>query len=267
MEDQSNVTDIELLRTDPQALILRHQQTIRIIVKRFIASDMFQASEFNDLVQHVNTRLLEKLPRIRAQYNGLSLFRTYISSIIRHECLDLYAARKSDPGVERLLTDPPNPESTHPDTQLLIEHDVKVFRAIIRQFHDEMPKLLLCLKIVYRIPVERQDLLAWWPGCLEPELTASVGAINEGQKLMPARDRFAVLRPIANKADNSNSTADSVRHWTDDRMRIILKLLNGSPPTSAHTPETLGILIEDYFTPFLLGRQYIPGETNKNDTD
>ncbi len=266
MEDHANDVDIALLKDDPSALILRHQVTIRIIVKRFIESGMFQPSEFDDVVQHVNAKLLEKLPRIRAQYNGLSLFRTYISSIIRHECLDLHASRESDIHTERLLADPPNPESANPDNRLLIEHDVKVFRAIIRQFHDEMPKLLVCLKLVYRIPIEPKDILAWWPGCPEPDRSAFLNAISEGGKSLPARERFALLRPIANGADNSHSSADSVRHWTDDRIHVILRLLNGSPPTSSHTPETLGILLEDFFTPFLLHRQYIPGETDNNDT-
>ncbi len=254
MHDQRNDLDIALLQSDPHELILRYQETIGIIVKSYIRSGMFRATEFPDIVQQLNTELLEKIPRIRRQYNGTSLFRTYLSNIIRHSCLNLHKKRQSQP----VFIDTEGPyitlESDGIVDKLLIEHDVLTLRAIIEQFHSERFKLLLCLKLMYRIPINRQDVVKWWPACPERDLTTLVAATASEAGKLTDRHVFELLRPMSNKAEMNTSSADSIRRWTDERILTILGLLNGSPPASAHTRETLGILLEDFFTPFLLNR-------------
>jgi DNA-directed RNA polymerase specialized sigma24 family protein len=254
MEDQRNSLDIALLESDPHELILRYQETIGIIVKSYIRSGMFHSGEFNDIVQQINRELLEKLARIRRQYNGTSLFRTYLSNIIRHSCLDLHKKRLSEPAFLDVELSRIPLESDSIEAKLLIEHDILTFRAIIEQFHSEKFKLLLCLKLMYGIPIHRQDVLQWWPACPEKDLMALVVATDEGVKKQTYGRAFERLRPISNKAEKNSSPADSIRRWTDERILKILDLLNGSPPTSAHNRETLGILLEDFFAPFLLKR-------------
>jgi len=254
MNDLRNSVDIDLLRTDPHKLILRYQETIGIIVKAYIRSGMFRAAEFEDIVQHVNKDLLEKLPRIRRQYNGMSLFRTYLSNIIRHSCLSLNAKRQSEPVILDLERSYISPDSEVPERQLLIEHDILVLRAIIEQFHTERFKLLLCLKLFYRIPITRSDLLQWWPECPGSEIDTLVSATATEDRKLTDQEAFALFQPLVNMADKTSSSADSIRRWADQRVLRILDLLNGSPPTSAHNRETLGILMEDFFAPFLLKR-------------
>jgi RNA polymerase sigma factor (sigma-70 family) len=252
MEDQRNSLDIALLESDPHELILRYQETVGIIVRSYIRSGMFHSGEFNDIVQQINKELLEKLPKIRQQYNGTSLFRTYLSNIIRHSCLDLHKKRQSEPVFLDIELSHIPVESDSIDTKLLIEHDILAFRAIIEQFYSERFKLLLCLKLMYGIPIHRQDVIQWWPACPEKDLMALVAATAGGVKKRTYGQAFELLRPISNKAEKNSSPADSLRRWTDERVLKILDLLNGSPPTSAHNRETLGILLEDFFAPFLL---------------
>jgi hypothetical protein len=215
---------------------------------------MFHPSEFDDIVQHLNKEILEKFNRIREQYNGISLFRTYFSNIVRHACLNLHTKRQSEPafldfdGTANIM----EPESA--ESKLLIEHDILVFRAIMGQFHSERAKLLLCLKLMYRLPVAKRDVVHWWPNCPETDIIPLLSAIGVGGTGLTHKDVFALLQPLVNKAEMNHTSADSIRHWVDARITLILRLLNGSPPTSAHNRETLGILFEDYCAPFLLSR-------------
>jgi hypothetical protein len=252
MEDFSNSIDLGLLQNDPKRLIIRYQTTIRIIVQCYVRSGMFHPSEVDDTIQQINSEILGKLTRIREQYNGSTLFRTYLSNIVRHACLSLHTKRQSEPMFLRLDSCAPPLESKQADRRLLIEHDIRVFRAILDQFHREKFKLMLCLKLIYRIPINRQDVLNWWPACPPNDLNALLRALDGKDEDMTDKQVFSILQPLVNKAETSSGSADSIRRWVDERITKILKLLNDSPPTSAHTRETLGILLDDYFTPFLL---------------
>jgi hypothetical protein len=131
---------------------------------------------------------------------------------------------------------------------------MRVFRAILEQFHSEKPKLLLCLKLMYRMPITRLDVVNWWPNCLENDINALLNYVREEEETLTHKDVFVLLQPLMNRAEMKNTSADSTRHWVDMQIQLILRLLNGSPPTSAHNRETLGILLEDYCAPFLLFR-------------
>jgi RNA polymerase sigma factor (sigma-70 family) len=253
MEDSANSADIALLRTDPHELLVRYQPIIRLIVRSYVRTRMFLPSEFDDIVQHLNKELLEKLPRIREQYNGMSLFRTYFANIVRHACLSLHTKRRSRPSFLELERTAELMEPGSPENKLLIEHDIHVFHAIMEQFHSEKAKLLLCLKLMYRIPIARLDIMNWWPGCPERDIDAFLVAVSqEGGEAVTHKDVFSLFQPLVNGAETNHTTADSIRHWADVRITLILHLLNGNPPNSAHNRETLGILFEDYCAPFLL---------------
>ncbi len=80
MSSNGNQQDVKLLREQPRELIIKYQDIIHIIVKKYIASNMFLASEYEDIVQTVNEDLLSKSERIREQYNGMALLRTVLFS-------------------------------------------------------------------------------------------------------------------------------------------------------------------------------------------
>jgi RNA polymerase sigma factor (sigma-70 family) len=248
MEDSRNATDISLLRTDPKGLLLRHQETIRIIVKIYIESGMFSPNDFEDLVQQVNVRLWEKMPVIQANFDGSCLFRTYLSQVIRNACLNLRDKDTRQPQFYRLEGTAIAPhEDAH--RRLLIEHDVRVLMAILDQFNTQRPKLLLCLKLYYRIPIGRQDILDWWPQCPQKQIEnflsifgAFFGDISEGEL-------YERIQPLFAEMERRSAPSDSLRRWVDDKINQIIRLLNGSPPDAAYDRKTLGILLEYAVSP------------------
>jgi RNA polymerase sigma factor (sigma-70 family) len=250
-----NEVDRELLRIDPQGLVLKYQDMIRIIVHKYISSGMFDHQSFDDIVQSVNATLLKRIRRAQVQYNGSTLVRTYVSSIIRNICLQLHQDQKRELPTERFEeSDFPRPNLI--EEKLAISHSIAVFRAILQQFdhHAKLPRLLLCLKLWYRIPLESIDVLRWYPQCSETDLRCLLESFGSRYDHLPNKEVFRVFTQFANKAHQKENSDDAIRRWTQSKVQQILELLNGSPPTASFDEESLRVLVEDYFSPYLLNR-------------
>ncbi len=254
MDDHRNAVDLELLRSDHRALLVRYRETIGIIVRTFVRSGMFHPSEADDVIQQISTELLEKLPRISEQFNGTTLVRTYLSSIIRHSCLNMHKKRQSAPPFVDIEIAAPPIAPNNPDGRLALERSIHTLDVILTQYHAERPKLTVCLKTMYRIPLTREDVCTWWPACPEPDVAALVAATQEPDRNLTDKEAFALIHPWVTRAEQSTSSHDSIRRWTDERISQIILLLNGKPPTATHTKETLGLLFEEFTAPFLLRR-------------
>ncbi|MGB5874391.1 MAG: sigma-70 family RNA polymerase sigma factor [Bacteroidota bacterium] len=244
---------MSLLRADPHGLVVRHQNTIHMIVRKYIGSGMFTREEFEDVVQAVNEALLGKLPRIQAQYNGSTLVRTYLSSIIRNICLKIRQKSMREPRTDR-LDGSLAADSVNIQEKYVIEHDILMLRAILQQYDLQLPKLLLCLKLRFRIPLTRDDVVRYSPGCSEEEYSEIMGAFSGDYQTMTDKKIYAVVTPFMNRTEGRVVSHDAVRKWIHARLQEIVELLNGSPPTSSYDEESLKLLVEDYFFPFLLER-------------
>ncbi len=249
---RDNQADLDLFYRDPHAFLLRYQETLQIIVKIYIHCGMFRAREIEDILQTLNEELLRRLPTIRARFNGSTLLRTYLSAVVRNLCLDLYRAGRRDPKPVPLDETIPlsNPDVAR---RYDIEHARRVFRAVLKQFDYklELPKLLFCLKLRYRIPIERTDVLTWYPNCGRSDLTSILKTFTGNYETLTDKEISELITPLLNRADGKSNKPDAIRKWTKERIGNILDLLNGSPPTGSFEEETLEILVQDFFSPFL----------------
>lgn len=248
-----NQKDIELLQHDPQGLLLRYQATLHIIVRSYVRSGMFRAQDTDDIIQTLNEELLRRLPAIRAQYNGSSLLKTYLSAIVRHLCINIYHEGSSQP-EEVPLEDHTGAQNPQVTIRYDIEHTRKVFRAVLKQFDYklELPRLLFLLKLRYRLPIEKEDILKCYPNCSQTDLNGLLKILGRDFEAMQDREIFELITPVLNKADGRANSPEAIRKWTKGRVDSIIELLNGSPPTAAFDEETIKILVEDFFSPFLL---------------
>ena len=250
MPPSENEKEIRLLKSDFGRLILRYQETIRIIVGKYVTSGMFRQSETEDIIQTVNDLLLERRPQIRSQYTESTLLRTYLSSIIRNICLKEFHARRRAP-----RNIPLDEEGLgRPDSAFdrpLIREEVARFRKILGMYHGELPKLLICLKLYFHLPVSRQDVLAWYPGCGKRGLEFMLKAFGGNYDELTEARVFRLFTNVINKAEKKRNRPHAIQKWTNRRINEILELLNGDSPASAHDRETLKILLEDYARPFL----------------
>ena len=249
---RDNQADLDLFHRDPHGFLLRYQETLQIIVKIYVQCGMFRAQDLDDILQTLNEELLLRLPTIRARFNGSTVLRTYLSAVVRNLCIDLYHAGKREPKVVPLDETIPLPH-TDVTGRYDIEHARRVFRAVLKQFDYklELPRLLFCLKLRYRIPIERMDVLKWYPACRRKDLTSILKTFARNYEALTDKEISELITPLLNQADGRSNTPEAIRRWTKERIGNILDLLNGSPPTASFNEETLEILVEDFFSPFL----------------
>ena len=247
-KDDANIAELQDLREDPRKFFLKYQTAIRVIVKRFIATELFDPSEFEDTVQHLSGFLWERIPTIRAQYNGTSLLRTYVSDILRHECLRIYRDSGRRPKTVRLnslgsVSEVETERGTH------IREYVDMLGVALSLYGDGKPKIILCLKAFYKIPLDRPEILAYWPKCprklLETTITRLGGEYFERRET----EVFDFLHPLIAKRERLGSTPQSLRRWTAEQIVQITRLLNGNPPTANIDRISLGTLFEYYAAP------------------
>jgi DNA-directed RNA polymerase specialized sigma24 family protein len=245
-----NEEDIQLLRTDFGRLIAKYQGIVRIIVDKYVASGLLRQSETEDIVQAVNDSMLQRMPQIRSQYIGSTLLRTYLSSIIRNVCLKEFHARR------RIPHDIPLDEANigRPDRLLdraLIREEIARFRKILGVYHGELPKLLICLKLHFRLPITKQDLLDWYPRCGKRDLEFLLESFGGNYEGLLESEVFRLFTHVMNRAERKRNRAHAVQRWTNKRVNEVLELLNGDSPARAHNRETLKILFENFVCPFL----------------
>jgi hypothetical protein len=110
----------------------------------------------------------------------------------------------------------------------------------------------MCLKLRYHIALEREDILHWYPGCSPVLISQLIAHFGVNPVQLTEKDTYAFVAPIFNAAEKKNNTPDALRKWTASKILGILDLLNSSIPHAAFDEGSLRILVEDYFSPFLL---------------
>jgi hypothetical protein len=243
--------DFLILQTDPKGLVLAYQNMVEIIVRKYVRSGMFSDESYSDVVQTVNTELLERIHGVQANYNGSTLVRTYVSAVIRNICLKLRSK-----GMYGRPGDPPVTEKLFPPVDMVDRYSVgqarRAYRAIMQQYGRVLPKLTICLKLRYHISLEQKEILRWYPECSPVLVSQLMGHFGAHPIHVTDKDTYAFVTPIFNAAEHKNNTPEALRKWTASKILEILNLLNAGIPHATFDEESLRILVEDYFSPFLL---------------
>ncbi len=247
MSYNGNQQDVKLLREEPRELIIKYQDLIQIIVKKYIASKMFHSSDYEDVVQAVNEDLLGKLEKIREQYNGIALLKTYFSAIVRNSCLKIYDKRKKDIRVFPLGDEDPIVEETATQN-LAIEYDLERLKRIFKYYHKKKEKVILCVKLYFRLRVNKGDVIACFPDCSEEDVLAFLGHFGTHYEEMDSKEVYRIVTLLLNNYEGKSNTVDAVRNWSEVRIREIIQLLNGKRRESSYDKESLRILTEKYFS-------------------
>lgn len=241
-----NDQDLFLLKNRPKELVAKHQGTIRIILKKYIATGLFAPADFDDMLQTVSESLLAKLSTIQQQFNGSSLVKTYLSTIIRNICLVEHRKNARQHNLQTIDDQVPAPPVDFSDTDL-IEYEVKKFKAILTQHYRLKGKLVLCIKLVFRIPITQETIDDWYPNCEEDDRRLLLDTFGSDYIRKPDYDVFRIITPIMNKQERRSNSEDAVRRWTQSKIEEIIEILNGHPPHSTYTKESLRLLAERAF--------------------
>ena len=241
-----NDKEIELLKLDPSVLIVKYQDIIKIIVSKFISSGSINLSDKDEFIQIINERLLMSSERIKNQYKGISLLKTYFSTIIKNICIEELNKRKryNFSELETLNYANLSENTINEDTYLNNEFDR--LSKILDMYNIKISKLVLCLKIIYRLPLTVTDFTKY---CIKLKADIINNLIDEVNptKIIPEFELFQILTPYINKCDNQVNQPDALRRWVKRKIDEIIDLMNGNPPRANYDKETIQILIEKYY--------------------
>ncbi len=240
-----NKVEIHLLQNNPDKLLLKYQQTIRIIVRLQVKRGLIRRADQEDLIQEINRKLIERLPRIQKQYNGSCQLRTYLSVIIRNMCLE--ELRKNEAVYE--------PEPAPYQSQLLeedidpflIDQEYERFERVLMTFGKESARLGLIMKYMSGVGVTANELLDF-PVKIRHQTKHELcqvlnTAIDDQRKI-----KFTKLTIAITRLERKHIPPDSLRKWYSARLTICLRLMNGNPPRCAYTAESLELLIERHYS-------------------
>lgn len=238
---QGNDIDISLLQDDPEKLLIRYQPIIRIIVRNLAFQGCLSKRNINDLVQEVNSKLIERLPKICQSYNYKSQFKTYFSVVVRNLCLE--EIRKV-----RLVEEPQAEVYEQSTTgsltdQMVINQEYERLQRALRMFGKECASLRIVLRSFADLPVTPEDFNGFVPEVdaeTRDRLTLQLNETLQKQK----QEKLEVLSLILNQVEPKARTADALRKWASSRLDELVNLMNGNPPRSAYTIDILYILLE-----------------------
>ena len=252
MPSNNNVLDISVLRSNPAEFLLRCQRIIHICVKQYIASGMFDPEDEQDMIQTINERLIVKLPVIEAQYSGIAQMNTYMNAIIQHICIKINRESNKDAGTAPLHTAMSH-LSNDPTNDVFIHEELQRFHSILQLFYGKKYKILFFVRLYLGIQMkgmEIRDIIR--DITVEERKMVSEKIINNYHQVsVPAR--FEIITELVNKyrtynyGKNKKISDVALLRWTQRKTSLMIRLLNGNPPTRFYTEETLKLLIEEYY--------------------
>lgn len=238
---QNNDTDIRLLSEDPDKLLVRYQPIIRIIVKKLAYQGYLPRRDINDLIQDVNRKLIERLPRIRDRYNYKSRFKTYFSVVIRNLCLEEFRKVRLVAEPQPEIYEQTAAEST--TDNLLIREEYERLQRAIRLFGRESDAIWIVLRCFADLPVTAASFTGFEIDPGEEFRIQLAEQVNDTIQLQK-REKMEVLSTVFSRIEKKRRSPDALRKWSSSRLEEIVVLMNGKPPKSAYTIEILYVLIE-----------------------
>ncbi|MBT7094235.1 MAG: sigma-70 family RNA polymerase sigma factor [Bacteroidetes bacterium] len=237
-----NQVEIRLLKNSPGKLLVKYQRMIRIIVRVYIQRGMISQRDQQDMIQEINRKLIERLPKIQKQYNGSSQLRTYFSVIVRNMCLE--ELRKPF-----MLSEPDQPPyesnqlSEEPVDLFLVRQEYERLQRVLQTFGKYYPRLCLIMKCFANVNIGDKDL-SKFPVVLSSELRFQILDQLESSIDEQRKDQYQILSDIIDKLEGRRIPPESLRKWYASRQEECLRLLNGKPPKSSYGAETLIFLVE-----------------------
>jgi len=244
-------SDIFLLYHKPHTLVEKHQETIEIIVNKFIRSGLFSIHERDDVIQTINVQLLDnKIQKVQQHFDKSTKVVTYLSRVIQNLCLEIH--RKKSRGItidENQDLDALQSDSSEREylSDMVIRSELHRLHATLVLYHTKQPKLELCLKLYYRLPLQRGDILGLKESVDDAVVDAFLNEFRDQYEDLDDKEVYKKVTPHFNVIENKQNTPDALRKWTNGKIKEIIHLLNSPPANAKYDKETLRILLSKYY--------------------
>ncbi|TVQ67429.1 MAG: sigma-70 family RNA polymerase sigma factor [Balneolaceae bacterium] len=245
----------ELLFRDASAYLEKNQRVIRAIVLKYSGSGLFAGGEVDDVIQHINERMLTGiLNKMRSQYKPMCRLMPYFSKIVSNLCLE-YAKKDLKRNVHEKKMDFSRSHFATGETmseEVAMREIFEQLEILLNLYGSRRSRIELLFKISLRIGITEGDVLRCYPHCSKQLLNRFLLYFNDPDehRMAPHSDMYGQLIPLINELEGTNRSADALRKSVDIKLDEIAEILNISPINAALNRETVKILLENYYSEF-----------------
>ena len=249
---QDDQLDVLLLKNSPYDLLLKYQPLFEMISRKYALAGYFPLEDCMEMVQIVNERFCLHIGKITRQFSGQVLVKTYLSAICRNVIKEyIRSLRRRDELLRcHMVCEPEYQVPVY--ARLIMIDEFSRFDKILMLMGLKRYKLLLMMKLLYRIRVDRTDLEAYRKDAMDYISDEIINQFNTNPRLKD-KDVYAMIFPLFATGEGKVSHPDTLRKWFNYKSSEIIRLLNGNPPRAAYCFDTLQILVERYFTEISAG--------------
>ena len=90
---------------------------------------------------------------------------------------------------------------------LAIEYDLERLKRIFKYYHKKRDKVILCVKLYFRLKVNKEDVMACFPVCAEEDTLTFLGHFGTHYEKIDSKDVYKIVTPLLNKDQGKNNTA------------------------------------------------------------
>jgi len=242
---QDDAEDMRMFRESPFDLLLKYQPVFELIARRFACNGYYPFGHCEEIVQHVNERFFSRIEKIREQFDGRVLVRTYFSAICRKIIQEyIRCSGRRDELLADYVAEVSEPITGYSLDYVIVEEFRRLDR-VMTLFGSKRNKLWLLMKLLYRIRVEFSDFSEVNPGAAEIIGDDLLNRFNEDAD-MKDREIFQLVFPFFLRFEVRLTHYDSLRKWYRLKVSDVISLMNGTPARAAYSQDTLQILVEKY---------------------
>lgn len=243
-----NEINIDLLLNNPQKFVVENQKVVEIIVKRYIKSGYILINNKDEMIQHINLRLLDGvISKMQMQYNPDFFVSTYFSCIVNNLCKEfLNIQKKDDKNIHYEEFAKHKESKSNPNYHLLVEEEIRRLDFIISLYHQKKDKLLTALKIKFKLDISSDDITQLQKSGTLNSNSVPLNLSNAELAGKTESELFSYYATYFDTSGGKHVSGDSLKRWTYQKIEEIIGLLNGKTNKSFYDMETLGILFEKY---------------------
>lgn len=244
---RENKTDLYWMKNDPEKLLIKYQPLFKLISRKYAGDGYYSISDSNEILQLINEKMFTNINKIIDQFDGRVLVRTYLSSICRNIILEYTRStkRRNELLQKYFVADSAKCEYS-PTPVIYIKDEFRRFNIILNLFGSKKNKLILLMKLIYRIKVDRVDFLLFNKEVSKVITNEQIDAFNSDISLKD-KDIYRILAFNIELATRKRCHPDTLRKWFNHKTTEIITLMNGYPPRAAYAEDTLQILVEKYY--------------------
>lgn len=250
-----------LLRDHPQILV----NVYTPLIQRFLRQKIADPETQRDVYQEVVVRLLQKklagiYRHYRFDFDKKRLFSSYFMVTVRNIYIDIVREKSMLPNKEISLEDVRESglvEDSPPIGRLIVEEELLKLNAILKMFYRSTAKIELCLKLKYRIRLNRREVLRSYPQCSEEEIES----LSANYQQWRDHAVFKEIVPIFNRWEGKTNQGDTLRKWLDLKIEEIIGQLNRTHDRRVYNSKNFGDLLSLYYQRYGHTEKIVKGDT------